>query len=42
MLKEILQKYYDGSGQQINLGKSSIIFSTNAPEQGREEMARQM
>ena len=42
MLKNILEKFCVGSGQSINLSKSSVVFSANVPELVRKERADQL
>ena len=38
MLKLILQKYENASGQKINTDKSSIFFSPNTSQEAKEEI----
>ena len=42
VLRNILGKYFQFSGQAINLNKSSMIFNANVPEQVNEELERCM
>ena len=39
VVKEVLKLYEEASGQQVNLQKSSVVFSSNVRPREREEFA---
>ena len=41
-MRKILERYCECSGQKVNLNKSSMVFSSNVPEQIKQEMAARM